>query len=564
MGIPTYFRYLFQKDSSIVCSETPDCDYLFFDLNSILYKVFYDDVQNNSDENTFINNIIKEILYLCNDVVKPKKLIYFALDGTAPRAKMVQQRSRRYKSLQLQKLFGKKDDWSPSNHICPGTLFMSKFCNSLLHTIFQKKKFACDEIILNDYEVPGEGEHKILPIVRKLQKDDTDANVIIMSPDNDLISLSILTEKSKIYIMRFMDPPMASMMKKEFNKNDVMFIHLDKIMQKFLDTTSENIDKNNVLIDYNFLLSMVGNDFVVSVPYMKIKQGGMDKLIQLYHEIFDQLGTYLIDKKTLDINVDFFKKIIGELAKKESNEFLILGSFIQKEKSGNVFHGNTDDTISKEKQFENNVQHLYMCNSNHPLFSTYESHFKKVNFFSATYEWKSQYYSYFCENKRYNQVEIRNKMIVEYLKSLKFTLLYYNKECPSWNWYYPFRVAPLFSDIYYYICSENSDINSICKFSKGKPYSPFEQLMLILPPESKWIVPEPYHELFEQYKSYFPTEFEVDALQGLKYIYSEAILPEWDCFLQYMYDIRKRHKSLMYDDVQRNKISTKIYRFINK
>ena len=106
--------------------------------------------------------------------------------------------------------------------------------------------------------------------------------------------------------------------------------------------------------------------------------------------------------------------------------------------------------------------------------------------------------------------------------------------------------------------------NSICKFSKGKPYSPYEQLMLILPPESKWIVPEPYHDLFEQYKSYFPTEFEVDALQGLKYIYSEAILPEWDCFLQYMYDIRKKHKSLMYDDAQRNKISTKIYRFINK
>ena len=60
MGIPTYFRYLFQKDSSIVCSETPDCDYLFFDLNSILYKVFYDNVENKSDENTFINNIIKE------------------------------------------------------------------------------------------------------------------------------------------------------------------------------------------------------------------------------------------------------------------------------------------------------------------------------------------------------------------------------------------------------------------------------------------------------------------------------------------------------------------------
>jgi 5'-3' exonuclease len=88
--------------------------------------------------------------------------------------------------------------------------------------------------------------------------------------------------------------------------------------------------------------------------------------------------------------------------------------------------------------------------------------------------------------------------------------------------------------------------------------------MFILPPQSQSNVPEVYHELFEKYKHYYPKTFRIDALQGLKYIYSEAILPHWDCSLQFLFDIRKQHELLSPEEKERNKISTKIYRFINK
>ena len=107
-------------------------------------------------------------------------------------------------------------------------------------------------------------------------------------------------------------------------------------------------------------------------------------------------------------------------------------------------------------------------------------------------------------------------------------------------------------------------LNEKLSFSKGKPLTPFEQLMFILPPQSKGNVPSVYHDLFVEYKQYYPDTFRIDALQGLKYIYSEAILPKWDCYLQFLYNVRKRHEFLSAEEKERNKISTKIYRYINK
>lgn len=201
-----------------------------------------------------------------------------------------------------------------------------------------------------------------------------------------------------------------------------------------------------------------------------------------------------------------------------------------------------------------------MANPYHPLFDLYENEFKKIPFDSPIHIWKPQYYQYFCDIKKENYNKTRNNMVFEYLKSLKFTLFYYNRKCPSWNWYYPYRVAPLFSDIYTNLTKFDLDINKDIEFREGIPYSPFQQLMFILPPQSKDILPRPFHNLFEKYKKYYPKEFRVDAMQGLKYIYSEAILPEWDCFLNLLNDIKSIEKNISPKEKERNKIHFQLYR----
>lgn len=564
MGIPTYFRFLLEKYNNIVEEKNSySCDYFFLDFNSILYKVFHQNEKNKMFEDLFLRNIVNELKVVCNDVLQPKKMIYFSLDGPCPRAKMIQQRSRRYKSIQLQKLCHKEEEWNPSNNICPGTPFMTKLKQTLLKSI-TKKEFHCPLVVLNDSSVPGEGEHKILPIIRDLKIKEPDSSVFIMSPDNDLISLGILTGKNNTFLVRYMDRTIATILKKEtFDKQKIILINLDILKKHFADEQKKklemNVDEDNLLLDYNFLLSMIGNDFVVSLPYMKIKSGGLEKLIRIYTNILKTKKNYLIYKDTLHINMDFFQEIILNLSRMENNEFVNLAIFINKEKNTTI-PPHFDDDVSEEKIYETNVQHLTLCNPHNPLYNEYQKDFEVINFSQSKHEWKFHYYEYFCGATPYNYNKLRNTIVKEYLQSLKFTLHYYNNRCPSWSWYYPFRVAPLFSDIYTNLTKFNFNMNTDLNFRLGTPYTPFQQLMLILPPQSKEILPKEFQPLFQKYREYYPDEFRVDALQGMKYIYSEAILPEFSRFLEFLSDVKRVEESLNDLDKNRNRISGKIYK----
>jgi len=75
--------------------------------------------------------------------IKPKKLFFMAVDGVAPRAKMNQQRSRRFRTAKeardVREKALKRGEKLPdqkafdSNCITPGTLF---FLSSQLHLVF--------------------------------------------------------------------------------------------------------------------------------------------------------------------------------------------------------------------------------------------------------------------------------------------------------------------------------------------------------------------------------------------------------------------------------------------
>ena len=136
MGIPKFYRYLserYPEINEIVTSPQylPICDYLYLDLNGVIHNATHGESVTQgvkSDESVaayimgYICNILKQI--------QPRKMLFIAVDGVAPRAKLNQQRSRRYRSamdagneIMSSSYTGSVFD---SNCITPGTEFMHK------------------------------------------------------------------------------------------------------------------------------------------------------------------------------------------------------------------------------------------------------------------------------------------------------------------------------------------------------------------------------------------------------------------------------------------------------
>ena len=111
-------------------------------------------------------------------MVRPRRLLYMAIDGVAPRAKMNQQRSRRFRSaLEAEKLKASRREASRSlgrslrqqlHHA--GTPFMARLSEHLKFYVLKKQTedplWQKATVILSGHEVRGEGEHKIMEHIR--------------------------------------------------------------------------------------------------------------------------------------------------------------------------------------------------------------------------------------------------------------------------------------------------------------------------------------------------------------------------------------------------------------
>jgi 5'-3' exoribonuclease 2 len=157
------------------------------------------------------------------------------LDGVAPRAKMNQQRSRRFRSAQdaeeeaaqkaeFQKLLDASGRAAPkkeggdeekahatldSNVITPGTPFMHLLSESLKFWVAYKIStdpgWAKIKVIISDASVPGEGEHKMMEFIRSQRRSpehDPNTRHVIYGLDADLIMLGLATHEPHFRILR--------------------------------------------------------------------------------------------------------------------------------------------------------------------------------------------------------------------------------------------------------------------------------------------------------------------------------------------------------------------------
>ncbi|KAJ5904493.1 5'-3' exoribonuclease 2 [Penicillium tannophilum] len=258
MGVPALFRWLSNKYPKIISSvieelpqqvdgeEIPvdttrpnpngeEMDNLYLDMNGIVHPCTHPEGRPPpANEQEMMLEIFKYTDRVVN-MVRPRKLLMIAIDGVAPRAKMNQQRSRRFRSAQeaqendekkeeLQKLLAKQraargedavmqeqvvhKTWD-SNVITPGTPFMDILAASLRYWIAYKLNtdpaWEKMKIIISDATVPGEGEHKIMEFVRSQRaspEHDPNTRHVIYGLDADLIMLGLGTHEPHFRVLR--------------------------------------------------------------------------------------------------------------------------------------------------------------------------------------------------------------------------------------------------------------------------------------------------------------------------------------------------------------------------
>lgn len=160
MGVPTFFRWLTLRypkcvvdaNEASLTHDLPSFDCLYLDLNGIIHPACHPtEGRQPESEYDIFQNIFTYVDELVR-IVRPKKLIYVAIDGVAPRAKMNQQRARRFRKVldekeKLQEMRAKGEETKASdttgfkfdtNEITPGTPFMERLAEALHNYILKK------------------------------------------------------------------------------------------------------------------------------------------------------------------------------------------------------------------------------------------------------------------------------------------------------------------------------------------------------------------------------------------------------------------------------------------
>jgi 5'-3' exoribonuclease 1 len=270
--------------------------------------------------------------------IKPKQLFFMAIDGVAPRAKMNQQRARRFrtaldaevardKAIKEGKEMPKEEAFD-SNAITPGlpllsfslklalltflgTAFMHKLTQQLKY--FINKKVSEDvewqgvEIVLSGHEVPGEGEHKIMEYIRLAKaQPDYDSNVrhCLYGLDADLIMLGLLSHDPHFCLLReeVTFGRQSKSKSKELEHQNFYLMHLC-IVREYLELEFQELkgdgvidfpfDLERVIDDFILMAFFVGNDFLPNLPNLHINEGALALMFKVYKTVLPKCGGYI-------------------------------------------------------------------------------------------------------------------------------------------------------------------------------------------------------------------------------------------------------------------------------
>ena len=583
MGIPKFFRWISERyptcSQLVAENNVPPFDKFYLDMNGIIHHCSHGNTPSAGRPNSDIFRDIMGYLEILVSKIKPRQILYLAVDGVAPRAKMNQQRARRFRSALDAKLQREKQKQQQktveatgpifdSNCITPGTVFMEELCKFLQEAIAEK--VASDpswrgfKTIFSGPDVPGEGEHKIMDYIRHCKaQPDYNPNVrhCLYGLDADLILLGLLSHDPHFALLREEVKFGSSQQKSSSAPARFFLMHLGLLREyiglefsrslseysltkgegystsqpEFEDFDPENLSvkiaelnlhagssasldfsTERVIDDLILLMCLVGNDFLPNLPHLHINESAIAIIWAAYKRIGKHVNEFG------RVNFPILREILQELLPFEqecyeragslqfetpvisNRERTMLRSLLAGLQGGEAVWTCPSGISENERNLlmklseESGLDFSLLPDRRVRISSDDETTVLEAQRLVQAYilsppvddnldglgRWKIHYH-----DRKFGPDVSREDVIKAYLNGIQWVMSYYYDGVASWSWFFPYHYAPHLSDVWKFLVDYPR--HQAAKFDIGEPFSPLNQLMSVLPPDSSELIPVP-------------------------------------------------------------------------
>ena len=490
-----HIRYLINSNKSIINNYKSIIEYIISKYENYFIRIYKNnviDLKNGilsydiniidkilsltyNDENILIDiltdNVIMLVKKISNHHLKFKNTYdrtYIFFDGIPTKSKIKEQLSRKIypeiiKNIKYNLNNNTIDEEKEINekllNESPPTIGIGK---PIIHKI-KKKLIKVNNKIrgrfnINNLKNYGEAEHQIMSYLNNNLDIFQNSNILLVSPDADLILLSIINYTKKIYIdimrVNTVDEK-TNISDYKLNNNEIIspfyykngYIFIQKIIECL------NLRSSQEQIDISFILLLLGDDFLPIIP--EINVNSINDIINAYKKLnINIINIEFIKDKLLETTTHSNTKINQQI-KYNLNYYNFISLIKELDKIPKQKSKSFDKHfIHREKNKIHELNNFYFYNDYDHKFEMFE----KLYYLSkGIYKNKKNKLEIIMNNDM-SSSKIINKQIKNYLEGCQFIFdIYLNNKIKNYNWVYNYESAPYLENIYSYLKDKELD-----------------------------------------------------------------------------------------------------------